>query len=77
MAGNQTEESSARPVANVDDPLMSSEEVAAYLQVSHAHVKNMANDRRLPMFKCGVRWRMRRSTLLRWIEEQEQASSVA
>ncbi|MCU1285894.1 MAG: Helix-turn-helix domain [Acidobacteriales bacterium] len=67
---------SALPAANAQpfESLLSSEEVAKVLCVSHGHVKAMARERKIPMFKSGLRWRIRQSTFTQWIAEQEAAA---
>jgi excisionase family DNA binding protein len=64
---------SVLPATNVQpiEPLLDSEDVAKVLRVSHAHVKALARERKIPMFKAGIRWRIRQSTFINWMAEQE------
>jgi len=55
----------------VDKPYLTVEEVADLLQVSVETVRGYINRKRnkLPAFKVGREWRVRRKDLDRWVEE--------
>ena len=58
-----------------EDRLMSVKEAAEVLQVSAYMVRQWARERKIPAIRMGERyWRFRRSSLERWIEEQERAA---
>jgi excisionase family DNA binding protein len=54
------------------DPVLEAEEIAAILKVHPEWVRRKARAREIPAFKVGKFWRMRESTLQRWMAEQEQ-----
>ena len=52
---------------------MTMKEVAKYLRVHEMTAYRWIRDRRLPAFKIGGRWRVRRVTLESYIEDQYAA----
>ena len=52
------------------DKLLTTQQVAALLQISKFTVYRMAVDRAIPAFKIGKVWRVRESDLDKWIDEQ-------
>jgi excisionase family DNA binding protein len=57
---------SSREVMNVD-------QAAGYLGVSPDTLYKYLSEGRLPAFKLGNRWRLKKTTLDRWMERQSQA----
>ena len=51
-------------------PLMTIDEVAAYLQFHPLTVRRLARDGEIPAFKIGRQWRVKRELLDRWIERK-------
>lgn len=59
-----------------DDPLtqtMTVRDVASHLNVDEKTVYRLAQRGKLPAFKVGGTWRVKRSDLEDWIERQKQA----
>jgi len=52
------------------EKLLTTEQVAALLQISKFTVYRMAVDRAIPAFKIGKVWRVRESDLDKWIDER-------
>ncbi len=59
------------PISN-DDLLVGAGEIGAFLKCSERRAWYMLEKKNIPAFKIGKKWHARRSTLLRFIEEQEQ-----
>ncbi len=51
-------------------PIMSVEEVAAYLNLHPLTVRRLARDGEIPAFKVGRQWRIKRTLLDKWIEQR-------
>lgn len=60
-----------RPKAVSDDLLDGAEAIARFLGLNRRQVYNLTTTSRLPHFRMAGRLYGRKSTLLRWIEEQE------
>ena len=52
------------------EPLMTLEDIAAYLQLHLRTVNRLAKEGELPVMKIGRVWRIKREVLDRWITEQ-------
>jgi len=52
------------------DVIMTIEEVAQYLQLHPLTVRSLARAGAIPAFKVGRQWRVQRSILTQWLEEQ-------
>lgn len=52
------------------DVVMTVDEVARYLQLHPLTVRNLARTGAIPAFKVGRQWRIQRSMLAKWLEEQ-------
>ncbi len=61
-------ESGGKPASSV---LLTVEDVAEYLKVSHATVKKLLRAHHLPYFKIGGEFRFDRYEIDRWIAERE------
>ena len=57
------------------DPLMTLEEVAAYLRLSKDTVYRMAQAGKIPASKVGTQWRFRGSEVDAWLEDNKNVSS--
>ncbi|MBN1936491.1 MAG: helix-turn-helix domain-containing protein [Anaerolineae bacterium] len=55
---------------NSKDLIMTIEEVAEYLQLHPLTVRSLARAGAIPAFKVGRQWRVQRSLLAKWLEEQ-------
>ena len=63
-------------VGNGDiDEFWTAEEVSAYLRIPQSTIYKLAQDKVLPGFKVGKRWRFRRETILEWIKVKEENGS--
>ena len=51
--------------------MMTVEEVAEYLKMKNATIYKHAQEGRIPAFKVGSKWRFKKETIDRWIEDQE------
>ena len=51
---------------------MTVEEVASYLKMKTVTIYKHAQQGKLPCFKVGASWRFKRSTIDKWIEDQEK-----
>lgn len=51
-------------------PLLTIDEVAAYMQVSRFTVYRLAKDRVIPATKIGRQWRFQKEEIDQWIREQ-------
>ena len=56
---------------NLDNPLMTIDEVAAYLRVRRETIWVWCRQKRLPSFKVGREWRIKKEDLLKTIEDFE------
>lgn len=59
------------------EPIMTIEEVAAYLSLHPLTVRRLARDGEIPAFKVGRQWRVKRELFERWMEEQSMKNVVA
>ena len=57
-------------MANVDDEILTLDEVAAYLKAGKRTVYRLAADKKIPAFKLGGTWRFRKADLEQWIAQQ-------
>jgi excisionase family DNA binding protein len=56
--------------------VMTVPELCDYLQMSEAKVREMLRQGTIPAVLIGRQWRIRRSSIERWLAEQEQAAKV-
>ena len=52
-------------------------EVATYLRMKPITIYKHASKGKLPAFKVGSKWRFKKDTLDRWIEEQEESRKIS
>ena len=52
--------------------LMTIDEVAKYLRMKTVTIYKHAQDGKLPGFKVGSKWRFKKSTINKWIEDKER-----
>ena len=57
------------------DTVMTVDEVAEYLSLHPLTVRVLARAGKIPAFKIGKQWRVKRELLARWIEEQSAVKS--
>ena len=57
-----------------EDILNGGKEIAAWLGESVGHVMRLGREGKLPIFKAGRLVRARKSTLIRWMAEQEDGA---
>ena len=55
-----------------EDTLFTVQELAAYLRMKPVTIYKHAKAGKLPCFKVGANWRFKKSTIDRWISEQEE-----
>ena len=55
-----------------DDTVFTVQELAAYLRMKPVTIYKHAKAGKLPCFKVGANWRFKKSTIDRWIAEQEE-----
>lgn len=55
-----------------DDAVFTVQELAAYLRMKPVTIYKHAKAGKLPCFKVGANWRFKKSTIDRWIAEQEE-----
>jgi len=55
----------------VEDTFFTVRELARYLKIKPITIYKHASKGKLPGFKIGAAWRFKKSTIDRWIEEQE------
>jgi excisionase family DNA binding protein len=58
-----------KPLDDVDK-IMTIEEVARYLSLHELTVRRLAREGEIPAFKVGRQWRVKKSLLDRWIEQE-------
>ena len=58
-----------------DDAVFTVQELAAYLRMKPVTIYKHAKAGKLPCFKVGANWRFKKSTIDRWIAEQEEHES--
>ncbi len=56
-------------------PIMTVDEMADYLQLHPLTVRKLAGTGEIPMFKVGRQWRVKRTLLDKWIDEQTRQDS--
>jgi excisionase family DNA binding protein len=56
------------------DEFWTAEEVSNYLRIPQSTIYKLAQDKVIPGFKVGKRWRFRRDTIINWIKEKEENS---
>ena len=54
-----------------EDSVFTVQEVATYLRMKPVTIYKHAKAGKLPAFKVGANWRFKKSTIDRWISEQE------
>jgi excisionase family DNA binding protein len=55
---------------DVDNEIMTVEEVAAYLRLQPQTIYKWAQEKRIPAAKLGKEWRFRKSILDQWLDQQ-------
>jgi excisionase family DNA binding protein len=55
---------------DVDNEIMTIEEVASYLRLKPQTIYKWAQEKRIPAAKLGKEWRFRRSLIELWLDEQ-------
>lgn len=61
-------------VSIMGDQILTVKEVADYLKVNERTVYRMATAKKIPAFKVGGSWRIKRVELEKWIKEQHNNS---
>jgi excisionase family DNA binding protein len=56
--------------ADVDNEIMTLEEVASFLRLKPQTIYKWAQEKRIPAAKLGKEWRFRRSLIELWLDEQ-------
>ena len=56
-----------------DSPVMTVDEVAAYLRIPRASVYKLAQKGKIPGQKVGRHWRFRRETIDQWLSKEPHA----
>jgi len=59
-----------------EDTLFTVQELAAYLRMKPVTIYKHAKAGKLPCFKVGANWRFKKSTIDRWISEQEEHQGI-
>ena len=57
----------------MDDQILTLKEVAAYLRLAEKTAYRLASEGKLPGFKVGGSWRIKKDDLEKWIESQKHA----
>jgi len=52
------------------DPIMTVDQVAAYLKLHPLTIRRLAREGEIPAFKVGRQWRVKRELLELWMEER-------
>ena len=60
--------------ATMQNRWMTLHEVAEYLQLSKDMIYRLAQNGRIPASKVGIRWRLRRERIDRWMEDMAVTS---
>ena len=55
--------------------MMTVDEVAQYLKMKSVTIYKHAQEGKIPGFKVGSKWRFKKETIDKWIEEQEKTSA--
>ena len=55
-----------------EDTVFTVQELAAYLRMQPVTIYKHAKAGKLPCFKVGANWRFKKTTIDRWIAEQEE-----
>ena len=55
---------------NKPDPIMTIDEVAEYVNLHPLTIRRFAREGRIPVFKAGWQWRVKRELLDRWLEQE-------
>ena len=58
----------------VEETFFTVEELAKYLRIKPITIYKHASKGKLPAFKVGASWRFKKSSIDRWIEEQEKGA---
>ena len=59
-----------------EDQVFTVQELAAYLRMQPVTIYKHSKAGKLPCFKVGANWRFKKSTIDRWISEQEEHESI-
>lgn len=59
-----------------EDTVFTVQEVASYLRMQPVTIYKHAKAGKLPCFKVGANWRFKKSTIDRWITEQEEHENL-
>jgi excisionase family DNA binding protein len=54
----------------IPDPIMTVDQVAAYLKLHPLTIRHLAREGEIPAFKVGRQWRVKRELLELWMEER-------
>jgi excisionase family DNA binding protein len=54
----------------IPDPIMTVDQVAAYLKLHPLTIRRLAREGEIPAFKVGRQWRVKRELLELWMEER-------
>jgi len=56
----------------IDDELLTVKEASKLLQIHESKVFRMIREGKIPSFRIGGTWRLRKDRLVRWLAEQRQ-----
>ena len=59
-----------------EDQVFTVQELAQYLRMKPVTIYKHAKAGKLPCFKVGANWRFKKSTIDRWISEQEEHQGI-
>ena len=59
-----------------EDTVFTVQEVAKYLRMQPVTIYKHAKRGKLPCFKVGANWRFKRTTIDRWISDQEEKETI-
>ena len=59
-----------------EDAVFTVQELAAYLRMQVVTIYKHAKTGRLPCFKVGANWRFKKSTIDKWIADQEESGKT-
>ena len=55
---------------DTNEELLTSQQAADFLHTKHQWIRSRCADKSIPAFKLGGAWRIKRSELLKWVDEQ-------
>jgi hypothetical protein len=67
----------APPLTMADDTLEGTAEIAEFIGKSKRQTQYLLETKRLPAYKLGVLWHMRKSRYVRHVEQLEDGTTVA